>query len=309
MYLRADERPAVEDPFIVGFVHGNIPRCNGCKGRISRGEDGKPLPAPNDLVLRHREHVIFQNPNTGLFQQSRDKRNVYYHAQRTCVAPHFLNFVSEQHVQVDPAITSQLVMAHKELLLNEFGSHSLTTLSYVLSVDTVLLSFCFTFVVLCFNLLRLSFTHALTHPSGCVSAYIHFVHGNDASSVSAPVPVPVPFPVPCFSSCHESVCNCGEVACLCSCTWQGEGVPDNECLPERQNQSQDESQDESLDEKVIRVSDVSIIITFEYKLFPANQSFVWYGANIGVISQYQFSNKQYLCVHIYSNNSHSTVVV
>ena len=121
VYLRADERPAVEDPFIVGFVHGNIPRCNGCKGRISRGEDGKPLPAPNDLVLRHREHVIFQNPNTGLFQQSRDKRNVYYHAQRTCVAPHFLNFVSEQHVQVDPAITSQLVMAHKELLLNEFG--------------------------------------------------------------------------------------------------------------------------------------------------------------------------------------------
>ena len=72
------------------------------------------------------------------------------------------------------------------------------------------------------------------------------------TQVRYPLPFPFPsrFPFPAFPVAMNSVCNCGEVACLCSCTWQGEGVPDNECLPERQNQSQDESQDESLDEKV-----------------------------------------------------------
>ena len=32
------ERPAIDSPFTVDFVHGNISRCNGCKGRISRGD-------------------------------------------------------------------------------------------------------------------------------------------------------------------------------------------------------------------------------------------------------------------------------
>ena len=98
------------------FIHGNISRCNGCKGHIKRGEDGKPLPAPGDLVLRHPEYVVYQNPKTGLFRQSCDKRNVYYHPQRTCVAPNFLNFVPEQHIHVDLATIDKLSREHKELL-------------------------------------------------------------------------------------------------------------------------------------------------------------------------------------------------
>ena len=36
---------------------------------------GKPLPPPDDDV-HHRETVIFQNPNTGIFQASHEPRNV-----------------------------------------------------------------------------------------------------------------------------------------------------------------------------------------------------------------------------------------
>jgi len=121
VYMPAGEKPAVENLFTVVFIHGNISRCNGCKGRIKRGEDGEPLPAPGDLVLRHPEYVVYQNPKTGLFRQSCDKRNVYYHPQRTCVAPNFLNFVPEQHIHVDLATIDKLSREHKELLFSEFG--------------------------------------------------------------------------------------------------------------------------------------------------------------------------------------------
>ena len=48
--ISANTRPAVGDPFAVCFVQGNISRCNGCKGRIRQGDDGKPLPPPDDLA-------------------------------------------------------------------------------------------------------------------------------------------------------------------------------------------------------------------------------------------------------------------
>jgi hypothetical protein len=46
--------------FWVMIVGGNISRCQGCSGKIL-----KPLPPPEDLVLQHKEQVLFQNPNTG----------------------------------------------------------------------------------------------------------------------------------------------------------------------------------------------------------------------------------------------------
>ena len=117
----ADSRPAVGDPFMLCFVQGNISRCNGCKGRICRGEDRKPLPPPDDIVLRHMEFVIFQNPNTGAFQQTRTPRNVYYHAQKTCVAPHFLQFNPMQHIVIDSSISHRLTEEHRMHLKVEFG--------------------------------------------------------------------------------------------------------------------------------------------------------------------------------------------
>ena len=43
-----------------------------------RNPDGKALPPPNNLVVQHKEQVMLNNPNTGIYQLSRDYRNVYY---------------------------------------------------------------------------------------------------------------------------------------------------------------------------------------------------------------------------------------
>ena len=95
-------------------------RCNGCKGKIQRGEDKKPLPPPNDIVLGHKEYVMFQNPHSGTIEVSRDKRNVYYHPWRTCIAPHFYNFKPSQHLNFD-SVQDNLLPSHKDLLRSEFG--------------------------------------------------------------------------------------------------------------------------------------------------------------------------------------------
>ena len=65
--------------FYVMYISRNISRCQGCSGKILRAPDGKPLPPPDDLVIQHKEQVLYQNPKTGNFQLSHDFRNVYYH--------------------------------------------------------------------------------------------------------------------------------------------------------------------------------------------------------------------------------------
>ena len=72
------QRPAIESPFWLAFIFGNVSRCNGCKGRISRDQKKKLLPPPDDIVFGHNQHVIFHNQRSGIFEQSHDKRNVYY---------------------------------------------------------------------------------------------------------------------------------------------------------------------------------------------------------------------------------------
>jgi hypothetical protein len=84
------QRPSVETPFWVTLLFGNVSRCNGCKGKIARGPDNKP---PDNLVLGHKEFVIFSNPKTGRFEQSWEKRNVYYHQWKNCVAPNFADLL------------------------------------------------------------------------------------------------------------------------------------------------------------------------------------------------------------------------
>ena len=81
VYMPAGEKPAVEKIYLLWSSYMGIYHRGG--------EDGKPLPASGNLILRHHEYVVYQNPKTGLFRQSCDKRNVYYHPQRTCVAPNF----------------------------------------------------------------------------------------------------------------------------------------------------------------------------------------------------------------------------
>ena len=115
------QRPSVESPFWVTLLFGNVSRCNGCKGKIARGPDNKPLPPPDNLVLGHKEFVIFSNPKTGRYEQSWDKRNVYYHPWKTCVAPNFTDFNPYHHLVVKSDIKDKLQPSHIQLLETEFG--------------------------------------------------------------------------------------------------------------------------------------------------------------------------------------------
>lgn len=104
--------------FGVMFVSGNISRCQGCLGKISRAANGKPLPPPDDIVLQHKEQVLFQNPKTGIFQLSYDLRNVYYHAR---FSYKFKSFQAGAHVRVSMDTHSKIVESHKSYLGKEFG--------------------------------------------------------------------------------------------------------------------------------------------------------------------------------------------
>ena len=74
-----------------------------------------------DIVFCHRETVvIFQNTRTGIFQQSRDPRNVYYHAWKTCIASCFMDFNSS-HISIDESVRTQLNVIHIQHLYVEFG--------------------------------------------------------------------------------------------------------------------------------------------------------------------------------------------
>ena len=113
------QHPLVDSPFWLVFLFGNVSRCNGCKGKILRDDDKRPLPPPHDIVFGHKEYVVFSNPRSGMYEQSREKRNVYYHVQRSCVA-YFGDF-SSRHIIISDHVISLLQVEHKELLKQEFN--------------------------------------------------------------------------------------------------------------------------------------------------------------------------------------------
>ena len=113
--------PSVDTPFWLVFVFGNVSRCNGCKGKIHRDENKKPLPPPGDIVLRHQEYVVFHNPRSGMFEQSREKRNVYYHPCRKCIIPCFRDFDPHYHIIIPDDVKQLLLSEHKNLMQQEFG--------------------------------------------------------------------------------------------------------------------------------------------------------------------------------------------
>ena len=101
--------------FWVILVSGNISR-QGCANKILRDANGKPLPPPNDIVLQHKEQVLFNNPDTGIFQLSKDHQNVYYHARQSCVLKKFTTFQPNQH-----CLISELTLAALAVSLRLFG--------------------------------------------------------------------------------------------------------------------------------------------------------------------------------------------
>ena len=119
----AVQPPTVQNSSTADFTHlfylltisGNISRCQGCTGKILRGS-----PPPDDLIVQHKEQVLFQNPNTGYFQLSHDFRNVYYHARLSCIRQKFPAFVPSKHLQVHTDVAQKLTSVHKNYLCKEF---------------------------------------------------------------------------------------------------------------------------------------------------------------------------------------------
>ena len=109
------------DLFWVLLITGNISRCQGCSGKILRAGTGKPLPPPDDIVVQHKEHVLFQNPHSGVFQLSHDLRNVYYHPRLSCIRNKFPSFQASQQIRIGKEALSKLTDIHKEHILKEFG--------------------------------------------------------------------------------------------------------------------------------------------------------------------------------------------
>ena len=67
----------VDTPFWLAFFFGNVSRCNGGKEKIARDANSKVSSRSDDIVFGHKEFVVFLNPRSGMFEQSREKRNVY----------------------------------------------------------------------------------------------------------------------------------------------------------------------------------------------------------------------------------------
>ena len=64
--------------------------------------------------------MIFSNPRSGLFEQSRERRNVYYHVRGCCVLPYFVDFDCRSIV-IPENVKVKLQVKHKELLHKEFN--------------------------------------------------------------------------------------------------------------------------------------------------------------------------------------------
>ena len=102
-------------------MFGNVSRCNGCKGKIARDPNKKALPPPDDIVLQHKEYVVYQNSRTGYYEQSRDVRNVYYHPWKTCIASHFADFQAIHHIKIKPEVLQKFQIEHVTHFQTEFG--------------------------------------------------------------------------------------------------------------------------------------------------------------------------------------------
>ena len=66
-------------PFYVCRIHGNISRCNGCRGIIDKER------APNDLVIMHEECHYYPHPKTRQMVLSMTPKPKYYHFQLPCL--------------------------------------------------------------------------------------------------------------------------------------------------------------------------------------------------------------------------------
>ena len=76
--------------------------------------------SPHDVIFQHKEHVLFQNPNSGYWQMSRDLRNTYYHAKLQCLASKHPDFHCSE-ISVSQDVKERLNRVHVNFLREEFG--------------------------------------------------------------------------------------------------------------------------------------------------------------------------------------------
>ena len=97
--------------FWVMIVFGNINFLDvtWCYKRNMRGSGGKPLPPPDDLVLQHKEQVMFQNPKTGNCQLSCNLSNVYYYACMVCVSRKYPKFNGQRYLRISNNVATTLL--------------------------------------------------------------------------------------------------------------------------------------------------------------------------------------------------------
>ena len=86
-----------------------------------RGEGKALLLPPDDSVLGHKEYVVYQNLHSGNFEMSREKRNVYYHPWKACIASNFRDFSPRYHITISDHVKNNLQDVHKLFLKLEFG--------------------------------------------------------------------------------------------------------------------------------------------------------------------------------------------
>ena len=99
--------PLAQSIFELAFVTGNISVCRGCRQRYQ-----KPVTAPMDLCIRHKEWQEFLDP-TGKCQQRFG--NVYYHANVPCIQVRWPNFNSSW-VHVSDVVIPRLTEVHIDYL-------------------------------------------------------------------------------------------------------------------------------------------------------------------------------------------------
>jgi len=100
------QRPPVETPFWVAFIFGNVSRCQGCKGRLARGENKTVLPPPNVLCIRTHALEFLNSLLT------RETCTITL-ALGEHVVPHFANFNAIQHVHIPPTVMPKLLPQHR----------------------------------------------------------------------------------------------------------------------------------------------------------------------------------------------------
>ena len=99
--------PMAEDssPFFLCFITGNISKCTGCGNKYV-----KPLVAPHDLCVQHREWRYFTSP--GHSDQQSKYSPAYYHLNLPCIQKKWPTFKkSDLIIQVE--VAAKMTEVHK----------------------------------------------------------------------------------------------------------------------------------------------------------------------------------------------------